>query len=145
MLNRNNAPTMGIWNGVGGKIDAGEDAKISIQREIEEETGIMVELEEIVEKGIVTWHEGDIDYGGMYVYLAKVPNDLAYDTPIVTDEGILDWKEINWILDKNNDGVGECIPHFLPMLLIEEKQFHYSFYYVGKRVENVIIKERILV
>ncbi|WP_257131672.1 MULTISPECIES: 8-oxo-dGTP diphosphatase [unclassified Bacillus (in: firmicutes)] len=145
MLNRVNAPTMGIWNGVGGKIEKGETIERSVQREIAEETGIQIEMNQLTYKGKVTWHEEDVDFGGMYVFLAEVPSDLQYDTPIKTNEGILDWKKIEWVVNDKNQGVGECIPYFLPILLDDERVHHYSFYYKGNKVVDVVIEEGILI
>ncbi|WP_255294785.1 8-oxo-dGTP diphosphatase [Bacillus sp. AFS041924] len=145
MLNRINAPTMGIWNGVGGKIEKDETIERSVQREISEETGIHIELSQLTYKGKVTWHEADVDFGGMYVFLAEVPSDLQYDTPFKTNEGILDWKKIDWVVSDKNQGVGECIPYFLPILLGDERIHHYSFYYKEKTVVNVVIEEEVLI
>lgn len=143
MLNRFNAPTMGIWNGVGGKIELNETIEESVQREIVEETGLFIELDQIIYKGTVTWQEEDQIFGGMYIFKAVVDDDLIYDTPFKTDEGILDWKLIDWVIDKRNEGVGECIPYFLPILLNEDKQYHHAFYYERSRVVNVVVKEQI--
>ena len=41
LLNRNKNPWMGRWNGVGGKINEGEDKFSAIKREIIEETQII--------------------------------------------------------------------------------------------------------
>lgn len=53
----------------------------------------------------------------MYVYLIELLNEFTYHTPKKVSEGILDWKEISWILSDYNYGVGEMIPNFLPELL----------------------------
>lgn len=145
MLNRLKAPTMGIWNGVGGKIEEHESIKESVQREIKEETGISIELDQIVYRGKVTWHEDEECFGGMHVFLTEVSRDLHYETPIKINEGILDWKKIDWVLDDRNQGVGECIPYFLPIFLNDERNHHFSFYYKGKSVVDVRINEEVLI
>ncbi|WP_433596302.1 NUDIX domain-containing protein [Lysinibacillus xylanilyticus] len=43
MLNREKSPIMGVWNGVGGKIEKGETPDEGALREVFEETGIRVE------------------------------------------------------------------------------------------------------
>jgi 8-oxo-dGTP diphosphatase len=43
MLNREKSPLLGLWNGVGGKIEQGETAKVSVLREIEEETELILD------------------------------------------------------------------------------------------------------
>lgn len=68
-------------------------------------------------KGIVTWNFDEGSTGGMYVYVIDVPKGYVYETPIKTDEGILDWKEIPWLPSEYNYGVGEMIPYFLPYVL----------------------------
>lgn len=42
---------MGVWNGVGGKIEKGETSDMGAQREVFEETGI--EVESFFSKGTV--------------------------------------------------------------------------------------------
>ncbi|USK57773.1 NUDIX domain-containing protein (plasmid) [Cytobacillus solani] len=44
MLNREKPPIMGVWNGVGGKIEKGETSDEGALREVFEETGIRVEI-----------------------------------------------------------------------------------------------------
>ncbi|MBP0724374.1 8-oxo-dGTP diphosphatase [Bacillus sp. RG28] len=141
MLNRIKAPTMGIWNGVGGKIEKDELPIQSIQREIEEETGIKVKLEDIKEKGLVTWKDEKGTIGGMYLFLATIDANLSYNTPLQTEEGILDWKKIEWVLSKENRGVGELIPIFLHKVIHENESFHYSTTYEGNFLKEVQIEK----
>jgi 8-oxo-dGTP diphosphatase len=42
LLNRNKKPNMGLWNGVGGKIETGETPFEGIIRETWEETGLLL-------------------------------------------------------------------------------------------------------
>lgn len=42
MLNREKAPIMGVWNGIGGKNEVGETADEGAIREVFEETGFKV-------------------------------------------------------------------------------------------------------
>ncbi len=118
MLNRKNHPCMGLWNGVGGKIEQDEHAEDSVIREILEETSIVIK--EVTFKGIVTWNTENGNKEGMCVYFADVPDSLEYHTPYVTEEGILDWKEIDWVLDERNYGSLITTKHFLPAMLNEE-------------------------
>jgi 8-oxo-dGTP diphosphatase len=118
LLNRDFAPTKGLWNGVGGKIEENETPIECVIRETFEETGI--ELFNIQYKGIVTWDVDGSYSGGMYTFLAELPQEYVYLTPSKIDEGVLDWKSIDWILSDGNFGVGEMIPQFLPALLNNE-------------------------
>ncbi|MFF2856190.1 NUDIX domain-containing protein [Peribacillus sp. NPDC058002] len=118
MLNREKAPIMGVWNGVGGKIEKSETPDIGALREVYEETGIDVGT--FFSKGTVTWEtpEGELD--GIYVYLYIADTDLLYETPKKTREGILDWKSIDWILHPLNLGIAEMVAQYLPVLLKKE-------------------------
>ncbi|NGY69952.1 NUDIX domain-containing protein [Bacillus megaterium] len=66
MLNREKAPIMGLWNGVGGKIENGESPEEAAIREVWEETGI--QLDSFVSQGVITWEtpEGIVD--GIHVF-----------------------------------------------------------------------------
>ncbi|MGB1097430.1 MAG: NUDIX domain-containing protein, partial [Acholeplasmataceae bacterium] len=64
MINRNKAPWMGMWNGLGGKIQEDETPKQSIKREIQEELGVHISLHDILERGILTWNTFEADGQG---------------------------------------------------------------------------------
>ena len=42
-------------------------------------------------------------------------------TPVVVDEGILDWKPISWACDFNNQGIARNIPYFLDHAIKHDK------------------------
>ncbi len=125
MLNRERKPTLGIWNGVGGKIEENETPLECVIREVKEETDIDISRSEIIDKGIITWEVDSSYTGGMYVYLVYMDENFIYETPKKVDEGILDWKKISWILEDKNYGVGEMIPHYLPSILNNEKKYNH--------------------
>lgn len=116
MLNRRSKPEMGVWNGVGGKLEKGERPELGVVREIMEETGIKLEQEQVDLAGRITWTTPTVT-SGMYVFLARVNEDFVYGTPKATEEGILDWKPVDWILDPLNKGISHKIQHFLPSML----------------------------
>ncbi|RJX39888.1 8-oxo-dGTP diphosphatase [Paenibacillus pinisoli] len=115
LLNREKAPTKGLWNGVGGKFEPGESPLACVLRETFEETGI--KLADAHYRGVVSWESDGISRGGMYVFVAELPEDYVYPTPLKISEGILDWKAIDWILSERNLGIGEMIPYYLPAIL----------------------------
>ncbi|MBO0991952.1 NUDIX hydrolase [Bacillus sp. SD088] len=126
MLNRRKSPNMGLWNGVGGKIEKNENPTEGILREAWEETGIS--LSKVIHAGNVTW-ESDKGNSGMYLFLADFPATEEIQTPLSTDEGILEWKEIDWILHPNNRGVVDNIPIYLPKILDGQMEREYRFIY----------------
>ncbi|MEQ7051969.1 8-oxo-dGTP diphosphatase [Paenibacillaceae sp. P-4] len=111
LLNREKPSWMGCWNGIGGKLEAGESPRESMERELAEETGITPT--ELTFKGIVSWMVDGTRFGGMYLYAASVEKSFTYNTPIKTDEGILDWKRVDWIMDVHNQGVASNMPQVL--------------------------------
>lgn len=131
MLNRESPSWMGRWNGVGGKIEPGETSLECILREVREETGI--QLTEAVYKGNVTWEVDGTYIGGMYAYIAELPKTYDYPTPIKRDEGILDWKKIEWILDPENVGMAN-VKYFLPKMLTDGNTYNHRFVYENNEV-----------
>ncbi|EAC7884816.1 8-oxo-dGTP diphosphatase [Listeria monocytogenes] len=113
LLNRQKSPWMGSWNGVGGKIEQGEALLESIKREITEETGISSKDYEIRDIGEMKWFVDGENLGGMYLFLATLPDNYTYPTPRATDEGILDFKKRAWILNPENTGVVNNLPYII--------------------------------
>ncbi|GGE55841.1 NUDIX hydrolase [Priestia taiwanensis] len=137
LLNRDKKPNMGLWNGVGGKIEAGERVEDSIKREVLEETSLV--LEDVMYKGIVSWNVNNDYYGGMYLFFAELTEEQ--EVPSVTEEGILAWKEISWLLDPDNQGIVSNIREFLPNMLTDERIYEYQCTYTTKELVGVNIKE----
>lgn len=145
LLNREKPSWMGCWNGIGGKIESHEQPRASMLRELEEETGIL--YCDLYFKGLITWsYEDGSDFGGLYLYLAELPVEIEYITPKKTDEGILDWKEIDWILDPKNQGIAHNIPPCLEKVVYDEKCYHHHSIFSKERfVRQIssIVDERI--
>jgi 8-oxo-dGTP diphosphatase len=133
LLNREKSSWMGSWNGVGGKLEQDETPQDCIIREIREETGIIVE--EVTFKGTVTWDVDNHYYNGMYAFVVEVPDTYEFKTPIKTDEGILDWKKIDWIFHPENTGIAN-LQYFLAEMLNGDQIFDYHFVYQGNHVES---------
>lgn len=135
LLNREYPSWMGSWNGIGGKLDGGETPLQCVTREILEETGLR--LDNVVYKGVVTWEVDGVPAGGMYTFAATVPDDLVYETPRKTAEGILDWKEIAWIMHPKNTGMATNVPKFLPKVLDDEGLYEHKCAFTRDRLEKV--------
>jgi len=131
LLNRNKKPNMGLWNGVGGKIEQNETPSQSAIRETYEETGIL--LESIAYKGDVYWisEEG---ISGMHVFISEIADDSFFQDPVMTEEGILSWKDISWMLDPNNRGIVENIKSFLPVMLTDSTPSDHYYTYDQDRI-----------
>ena len=63
------------------------------------------------------------------MYSADLPDGVHMDTPVSTAEGLLEWKEIDWILNKDNRGVVSNLPKYLPIVLTEENKLEHIFTY----------------
>ena len=143
MLNREKTPNLGQWNGVGGKSEQGETSLQCAIREIAEETSIHVSHTDIVYKGSVTWIE-EHQTTGMDLFLVEVAHDFAYETPQKTDEGILDWKKIDWLLHPRNRGVSTMLQQFLPPLLNGLSLLEHVYTYEKGELVGYEVKEMVL-
>lgn len=139
LLNREFPSWMGCWNGIGGKLEQDESPLASMQREIREETNLRDYT--LTYKGIVTWTSDGAEVGGMYLYLAEIPLEAQYDTPIKMPEGILDWKSRDWILHPKNVGISSNIPLFLTKMIEDPKCYDYHCTYEeGRLIRHVTVE-----
>jgi 8-oxo-dGTP diphosphatase len=132
LLNREFPSWMGCWNGIGGKIEMHESPRQSIVREITEETDITESEYHLKYKGLVTWTVDHQHFGGMYLYSANISEEGVYSTPKKTNEGILDWKSIEWIMNPMNQGIATSIPLIMNYIKEESSYHHHCTYIEGK-------------
>ncbi|MBC1421610.1 8-oxo-dGTP diphosphatase [Listeria seeligeri] len=135
LLNRQKAPWMGSWNGVGGKIEQGESLLHSIKREITEETGIPATAYQIRDIGVMKWFVSGENLGGMHLFIAKLPDNYQYSTPKATEEGILDFKKKTWILNPENTGIVNNLPYILQHIPLKPNRIEISTDYQ----ENILL------
>ncbi|WP_408007290.1 NUDIX hydrolase [Pseudalkalibacillus sp. A8] len=135
MLNRDKAPNKGLWNGVGGKLEPDETPEQSVIREVQEETGYCITSPRY--GGIVRWEVDDKEIGGMHVFFVHLTEQNRYPTPVKMDEGILDWKGLSWVLEKDNLGVVSNIRYFLPEMLKNDEPCDFLCIYRNGRLEQV--------
>jgi 8-oxo-dGTP diphosphatase len=94
---------MGMWNALGGHKEENESAYECAIREIYEESNIKVDDAKLI--SVSTWNYDDDE---IYVYVSEL--DDNFDTsiyPLKISEGIIDFKDIDWILNIKNYGVIE--------------------------------------
>lgn len=133
VLYRSKPPNAKRWNGLGGKIEAGETPLISVQREIMEEAEIdLRQSSELRYAGLVTWANGNDPSqisGGMYTFLAYFAADFPTWPDRPTPEGQLSWKRLDWLCNPRNRHVVSNISHFLPLMLDTRQTREYRCYY----------------
>ena len=122
LIHRNRRPGdahLGKYNGLGGKLDAGEDVVACMRREIREEAGL--ECDELKLRGTISWpgfgKHGEDWFG--FIFLI----DVWTGTPLEENpEGTLTWNAVADILTLP---LWEGDRHFLPLVFADsERQFH---------------------
>lgn len=140
MLRRKHPPNAGKWNGLGGKIEAGETPLECVGREMMEEAGMDVS-ESSRYAGVVTWSPGadpTSDSRGMHAFVAEVETDGGVpEGAVPTPEGVLAWKPLGWVCDRGNDSVVGNIPSFLPTMLGSEAPMEYRCEYEDGRLASL--------
>ena len=109
MLHRQNPPNQGLWNGVGGRLEPGEQPLDGILREVREETGFVLSGARF--GGVLTWDGFETPPGGLYLFTAEAP---ACE-PQECAEGELSWKPRSWVF--SSPEVVSNIHIFGPLLL----------------------------
>lgn len=137
MINRHKHPWKGCWNGLGGKIKPAELPIDSLIRELHEEMGLHFDYSQIKDCGYLTWNSFDANGQGLYLYLINMHETQHVLTPVATDEGILDWKDVDWIIDPHNLGVSHNIRYFLSDMLNSNDRYHYHCVFKGDVLLNV--------
>lgn len=122
MIHRNARPEdlhLGKYNGLGGKLDAGEDVVSGLCREIREEAGI--ECGEVQLAGTISWPGFGRNGEDWFGFIFRV---LRFSgTPVATNaEGQLEWVEIERVPTLP---LWEGDSRFLPLVFQRESpQFH---------------------
>jgi 8-oxo-dGTP diphosphatase len=122
LVHRNRRPGdahFGKYNGLGGKIDAGEDVVTCMRREVREEAGL--ECDELLLRGTVSWPgfgKGGEDWFGFIFRIDRWSGRPHADNP----EGTLEWVAVERVLELP---LWEGDRYFLPLVFERtDKQFH---------------------
>ncbi|WP_274435899.1 NUDIX hydrolase [Alicyclobacillus sp. ALC3] len=137
MLNRNRAPNMGLWNGVGGKLEPTETPLEGVLREVREETGLHLEKADF--SGIVTWNTGGSGRAGMYAFMSEVESHMQWSGVTQTREGLLEWKPSDWVLHPDNHGVPAHVSRFLTQMLRDRSCYEHKCEFEGTRLAGYTI------
>lgn len=133
MINRNKPPFMGMWNALGGHLEDNETPKECAIREIYEESNVKVDNAELI--SISTWNYDDDE---IYVYVSNLSEDFDISSyPIKINEGIIDFKDIDWIIHEKNYGVIADLRVFLKDIKENQKNNYHLVYDESKLVEYI--------
>ena len=133
MINRNKPPFMGMWNALGGHKEDNETALECAIREIKEESNVIVDNAKLI--SISTWNYDDDE---IYVYVSTLPDDFDLSAyPLKIDEGIIDFKEIDWVLNLKNFGVLEDLRVFLNDIKEDQCNNYHLVYNDSKLIEYI--------
>lgn len=109
----------GKYNGLGGKLDSGEDVVACLRREVREEAGI--ECVELTLCGTVSWPgfgKGGEDWFGFVFRIERFSGSPLSENP----EGSLEWVDVGRVASLP---LWEGDKHFLPLVFDRTgRQFH---------------------
>jgi 8-oxo-dGTP diphosphatase len=122
LVHRNRRPGdahLGKYNGLGGKLEPGEDVVSCLRREVREEAAI--ECDEVVLRGTVSWPGFGKQGEDWFGFVFRI--DRWSGTPLAENpDGPLEWVAVERVLDLP---LWEGDRHFLPLVFERTaKQFH---------------------
>ncbi len=135
LINREKPPFMGMWNALGGHLEKGEDVETCAKREIYEESGIKVDNVNLY--SISTWNYDD---DLIYVYLSVIDKFDEDKLPYKFNEGIIDFKDISWIINEKNYGIIPDLRLFIEDIKLNRKRNYHLIYDNSVLVDYIIKK-----
>ena len=105
-MHRRRPPNAGMWNGIGGKLQPGEDPFTTCIREVREETGLII-TGPVLRALLVISVKSTGDLWTIFVFTAAAPAG----EPVASDEGELAWVDVGRL---NSLPVPADLPVILP-------------------------------
>lgn len=128
---RINDPQLGKYNGLGGKLEPGENIVDCIRREILEESGL--HCDELHLRGTISWPGFGKQGEDWFGFIFRVDRWSGNLTP-ENSEGTLEWVDVEQVLRLP---LWEGDHHFLPLVFAREaKAFHGVMPYRDGRPER---------
>ena len=122
LIHRNRRPDdphFGKYNGLGGKLDAGEDIITCIRREVREEAGL--ECDDLVLRGTISWPGFGKHGEDWFGFIFRVDQWHGQEQS-ENSEGTLVWMDIDRLLELP---LWEGDRYFLPLVFDQnDRQFH---------------------
>jgi 8-oxo-dGTP diphosphatase len=121
LVHRNRRPGdahLGEYNGLGGKLEPGEDVVACIRREVREESGL--ECDALTLRGTISWPgfgKGGEDWFGFVFRIDRYSGQPWAEN----DDGPLVWVEVGRVLELP---LWEGDRFFLPLVFADGRQFH---------------------
>ncbi|MFO0927351.1 MAG: 8-oxo-dGTP diphosphatase [Gemmataceae bacterium] len=121
LVHRNRRPGdahLGKYNGLGGKLEPGEDVVACIRREVREESGL--ECEALTLRGTISWPGFGTSGEDWFGFVFRI--DRTRGTAWTENaDGPLEWVQVERVLELP---LWEGDRHFLPLVFEDGGQFH---------------------
>jgi 8-oxo-dGTP diphosphatase len=122
LIHRNRRPAdthFGKYNGLGGKLDAGEDVVSGLRREVREESGL--ECESVLLRGTINWPGFGKQGEDWFGFIFRIDRFRGQPLP-GNAEGTLEWVAVDRVLELP---LWEGDRFFLPLIFgSDNRQFH---------------------
>lgn len=141
LVKRSKEPWKNLFNGLGGKRENGELPNDCIIRELEEESGIVINYDDLIDCGIVTWNDENLYENGLHVYKTHYKLD-SFKNNINTKEGLLVLKNKQFLLDKTNNLIATNIPYFFNFIVNGVYSRHHCVFNQNELISVTKIESR---
>ncbi len=133
VINRLKPPYIGLWNGLGGKVEPEETPAAGAMREVREESG--VRLDQVQACGLVHWYVDGQLRGDLYLFSGE--GVLRAPLPQATREGLLAAMSADWLTNPHNLGLVPDLAAMLP-LFMAAKPGEYASHFAGEQFIDLV-------